>query len=142
MKKLTTYMFLTALLFFSFCANCLAQNSFSKALETCEEYILNGTGNAGNDIYDISISLKPKGKVCVYKEKIYQGKDVRTLNCEFEKNQLGFISESMRRYNETYKREIAMNPIFEAKMTSNTEIFQKYLMNPSYCKMERNFNGK
>ena len=72
---------------------------------------------------------------CIYKEKIFQGKNYQLLTCEFTQNELNYISNSMQRFNDTFRVQIAKNRIFEAKLTTNGEVFQKYLANPSYCKI-------
>ena len=38
-------------------------------------------------------------------------------------------------YNNTFKKEISKNNIFSAKLTSNGEVFQKYLVDPKYCQI-------
>mgnify|MGYP003518574584 FL=1 len=43
------------------------------------------------------------------------------------------MSSSMEKFNSEFKKQIAKNKIFEAKMTSNGEIFNKYLANPQFC---------
>ena len=68
-----------------------------------------------------------------YKEKIYQGREYQMLTCNFDEGQLPFMSKSMEKFSETFKKQLAKNPIFEAKMTTNGEVFQKYLANPKYC---------
>ena len=57
------------------------------------------------------------------------------LTCNFDKDQLLFMSDSMEKYSGIFKKELAKNKIFEAKMTTNGEVFQKYLANPKYCRI-------
>ena len=126
MKKISFFIFLAGVLLLSANLESNAQNTFSGAVATCEEYFQEGVIEYNKEPFSISVSLKPlKNGACEYKEKIFQGKKYQMLTCEFEKAQLGFISDSMQRFNDTFKTEIAKNKIFEAKMTSNGEVFQK-----------------
>ncbi len=118
---------------FAFC-----QTDFSKALKTCEEYSQSGSAEYKNETFNITITLKKaKGNTCQYKEKIYQGKDYETLVCNFSQDQLDFMTGSMERFYKEFPKQIAKNKIFEAKLTSNGEIFQKYLINPKVCTIEQ-----
>ncbi len=110
-----------------------AETNFTKALRTCEKYSQTGTIPYKNEIFSIDISLDKKVNKCVYKEKIYQGANWQMLTCEFDKGQLPFLANSMSSFANEYKKDIAKNKIFEAKMTTNAEIFQKYLIDPKYC---------
>lgn len=136
MKKLALYIALTTMFFtFSGFSFCFA-SSFPQAIKTCENYSKQGSITYNGEYFDILVTLeKAKDNKCVYKEKIYQDKDYQLLTCNFEQKQLGFLSDSMQRFNDTFKSQIAKNNIFEAKMTTNGEIFQRYLINPSYCKI-------
>jgi hypothetical protein len=78
---------------------------------------------------------KGKKNKCIYKEKIYQGGNFHLLSCKFDSQDLANISSSMKKYNEVFRKQIAKNYIFSAKMTSNGEIFQTYLANPQYCEI-------
>lgn len=112
-----------------------AQSSFTQALKTCETYEQVGTIDHNNEHFSIQVNLEKKGDKCVYREKIFQGKDYQMLTCNFDKAQLPFLSDSMQRFNDTFKKEIAKNRIFEAKMTTNGEIFQKYLIDKHICQI-------
>ena len=113
-----------------------AQLSFPQAVATCEKYSQEGMAEFKNEYFNIQITLdKKRGGICVYKEKIFQGKNYQLLTCEFGENELNYISNSMQRFNDTFKTQIAKNRIFEAKLTTNGEVFQKYLANPNYCKI-------
>ena len=57
------------------------------------------------------------------------------LTCEFNQTQQDFIANSMTRFSDMFKKQIEKNRIFEAKLTTNGEVFQKYLANPQYCKI-------
>lgn len=133
-KSLYLVLFLIALTVAS--SKIYAQNEFYKALQTCEEYSKQGSIYHSGQNFDILITLnKAKGNKCIYKEKIYQGKDYQMLTCNFEQSQLDGLSKSMKAYSDMFKKQILKNNIFEAKMTTNGEIFQKYLINPQYCKI-------
>ena len=112
-----------------------AKTKFSKALLSCEEYYQDGAIKHQNELFNLTITLSPKGDKCIYKEKIHQNKSYQMLTCEFSKNQQGVLSNSMTRFNQEFKKQIDKNRIFEAKMTTNGEIFQKYLVDPKYCKI-------
>ena len=117
-------------------SNSFAQAPFYDAVRTCEEYSQTGTVKHNGESFNITVSLnKTKANKCIYKEKIHQGKDYQMLTCEFELDNLVFISDSMKRFNEYFKKQIAQNKIFEAKMTTNGEVFQRYLADPKYCKI-------
>lgn len=111
-----------------------AQNIFYEALKTCENYSQAGVAGYNNETFGIQITLqKARNNKCVYKEKIYQGNDYQMLTCNFDEVQLPFLSSSMEKFYNTYKKEIAKNRVFEAKMTTNAEIFEKYLINTKFC---------
>ncbi len=119
-----------------FAKNTIAQSNFPTAIKTCEPFSLEGEATSNSEIFDLSISLtKAKDNGCIYKEKISQGKNYELLTCRFEKGYLPYISESMAKYNQTYAKQIAKNNIFSAKLTSNGEILNKYLVNPKICKI-------
>lgn len=126
---------LLVLLFMTFClTNISIAAEFPQALKTCEKFSQVGSASYNNEIFNISITLdKAKNGKCVYKEKIYQGKDYQMLTCNFDSGQLPALSASMETYNNKYKKEISKNKIFEAKMTTNADVFQKFLSNPKYC---------
>ena len=133
MKKMIAF---CTVLFFAFIGvnQTNAQSFFPDALKNCEKYSNEGSAEKYNEVFNISITLeKAKNNKCVYKEKIYQDDHWELLTCNFEPSQLTFMSNSMKRFNEVFAKEIAKNRIFEAKMTTNGEIFQKYLANPKYC---------
>ena len=111
----------------------LAQSDFPTAIKNCDPYSQDGFATHNNQTFNLSITLEKAKDKCIYREKIYQGKNYQMMTCKFEKGQLPFISDSMSRYNQFYKKEIAKNPIFSAKMTSNGEVFNKILANPAYC---------
>ena len=116
------------------CSVYAMQTKFSKALLTCENFSQTGSIERNNEVFNILVTLeKTKNGKCIYKEKIYQGKEYQMLTCNFNEGQLPFMSKSMEKYSEIFKKQLAKNPIFEAKMTTNGEIFQKYLANPEYC---------
>ena len=109
---------------------------FPLALKTCENYSNQGGVEYNKDYFNILITLeKTKSKKCLYKEKIYQGKNYQMLNCEFEIWQLEKLSKIMEEYNNAYKKEISKNKIYEAKLTASGEIFENYLIDPKYCKI-------
>ena len=135
MKK-ALYITFFAFLFCFFSTNVFALSNFSQALSTCENYSKEGSIKHKNETFDLLITLnKAKNGKCVYKEKIYQDDNYQMLTCNFEKSQLEFLSKSMEEFNTTFRKQIAQNNIFEAKMTTNGVIFQKYLIDPQYCKI-------
>ena len=116
------------------CSVYAMQTKFSKALLTCENFSQTGSIEKNNEVFNILVTLeKTKNGKCLYKEKIYQGREYQMLTCNFDEGQLPFMSKSMEKFSETFKKQLAKNPIFEAKMTTNGEVFQKYLANPKYC---------
>ena len=119
---------------FSIFSPVFAENNFSKALRNCGKYTKNGVIPYKNQNFNVSISLEKNLKgACIYKEKVYQSSGFELLTCNFNKNQLPIIADSMERYNQYYKNQIAQNDIFEAKMTTNGEVFGEYLANPAIC---------
>lgn len=111
-----------------------AETDFVKALRTCEKYSQTGTVSHSSEVFTLTITLDPKANNrCQYKEKISQGKDFELLTCNFDKAQLPFMAESMQKFSNIYKKEMLKNKIYEAKMTTNAEVFNKYLANPKYC---------
>ena len=135
MKKITFSIVLVCLCITFCCYSAYAmQTNFSKAIRTCEKFSQNGSVQKNGEVFNILVTLeKAKNGHCVYKEKIYQGDEYQMLTCNFNEGQLPFMSDSMEKYSEIFKKELAKNKIFEAKMTSNGEVFQKYLANPKYC---------
>lgn len=134
MKRYIFNMFFVAFIVFLINSSAFAQLPFYEAVATCEEYKQEGSIDYSGETFDITITLnKTKNNKCIYKEKIHQNKSYQMLNCEFSKNQLGFLADSMKRFNQEFAKQIAKNRIFEAKMTTNGEIFQKYLVNPNFC---------
>ncbi len=134
MKRVLTafFVFLGLGLFFQ----AFAENNFSKALRTCESYSKDGVIPYNGENFNISITLNKALKgMCTYKEKIHQPTGYQLLTCNFSKQQLPFVADSMERYNQYYKKPIAQNPIFEAKMTTNGEVFEKFLANPEICQI-------
>ncbi len=134
MKKVLSvfFIFLGLGLFFQ----AFAENNFSKALRTCENYSKEGVIPYNHENFNLSITLNKTIKGgCIYKEKIHQAIGYQLLTCNFSKQQLPYIADSMERYNQYFKQAIAQNPIFEAKMTTNGEVFQKFLANPEICQI-------
>ncbi len=135
MKKISFLVLVLGLLFFGYNSKINAQNQFYKSIKTCENYSLQGSAEYNREIFNILVTLEKKGDKCVYKEKIFQGKNYQMLTCNFDKAQLPFLSDSMERFTNAFKKEIAKNNIFEAKMSTNGEIFQKYLVDKKYCQI-------
>ena len=109
------------------------QASFPQALKTCETYSQKGGAEYEHEYFGILITLEKSKNKCVYKEKIFQDKKYQMLTCHFDMELLPKLSDSMQRFNNAFSKEIAKNNIFSAKMTTNGEIFQTYLINPKYC---------
>ncbi len=135
MKKISFIILALGLVFFGITSKINAQSKFHQAIKTCENYSLQGSVEHNREIFNILVTLEKKQDKCVYKEKIFQGKNYQMLTCNFEKAQLPFLSSSMERFNNTFTKEIAKNNIFEAKMSTNGEIFQKYLVDKKYCQI-------
>lgn len=130
MKKILVVFFV----FFGLIA--FAENDFSKAVRTCEKYAKDGFVMYKNQRFDISVTLDKNFRgMCIYKEKISQAAGYEVLTCNFTKEQLPYIADSMERYYQYHKNEIAKNDIFEAKMTTNGEVFKQYLANPKICQI-------
>ena len=131
MKKI---LFLLAMFLFG-TLQAYCETDFINALNTCASFTQTGAIPYGGQVFNIMITLqKSKGK-CLYKEKIYQDIGYEQLACSFDNNQLKFISDSMKEFTETFKKEISKNKIFEAKLSSNGVVFQKYLVEPKYCQI-------
>jgi len=139
MKKvviLSLFIALFSVSYFVLNQYAVALDYFPTAVKTCEKYSQEGTASNKNETFNILVTLqKSKNNMCTYKEKIYRGNDFQMLTCNFDSAQLEDISASMHKYNEIFKKEIAKNRIFEAKMTTNGEVFQKYLTNPKNCQI-------
>lgn len=135
MKKLLLFSFLAILTTLIY-GTVNAQISFSDALKTCEPYTKQGSIEKNDEVFNLLITLeKSRNNKCTYKEKIYQDNSYQLLTCNFEPSQLAFMSKSMKKFSEVFYKQIIENPIFEAKMTTNGEVFQKYLANPKYCEI-------
>ena len=114
-----------------------AQNSFTTALRTCDNYSQLGGVELGSEYYNILIALNKNKKTCTYKEKIYQTSGYQQLTCNFQTEQLGKIADIMDNFVTAYKKEISKNKIYEAKLTNSAEIFENYLINPKYCQVTK-----
>lgn len=119
------------------CTQSIAQTEFTNALSSCEKYSQDGSIPYQGQVFNLKITLeKGKGGKCTYKEKIYQDNTgYELLTCNFDKDQLKFIANSMNEYSDLFKKELAKNKIFEAKLSSNGVIFQKYLVDKNYCQI-------
>ena len=138
--NLMKFLALFFVLFFSINNVFASEILFSKALETCQSYSRTGSIKKDGEIFNLKITLEKTKNRCVYKEKIYQNDSYSLLTCEFIEEQLPFMHESMERFYKAYPKEIAKNKIYEAKLTTNGEIFNKYLANPKYCKITTSKN--
>ena len=108
---------------------------FYDALKTCETFEQLGAIPYKSEVFDLKINIEKKRDKCVYTEKISQGKDYHMMTCNFKMEELEYLSNSMRRFAEAYAKEMEKNRIFEAKMTTNADIYNKYLADPKYCKI-------
>ena len=133
MKKTVYFIYVLAFATSFFAIKSIAQSTFPAALKTCETYSQEGGVTHNSGYYKINISLSKEKNKCVYKEKISLGDNWDMLKCEFGMDQMSAISDSMQKFNDVFKNEIAKNPIFSAKMSTNSEIFNTYLANPKYC---------
>lgn len=131
MKKIFfTILFVCCML----CPFSNAENAFVDALKTCSDYSQLGGSSFENQYYNILITLEKNRKKCTYKEKIYQqASGYQTLICNFNTEDLSYIADVMDKFTKAYAKEIAKNKIHEAKLTNNSVIFEKYLINPKYC---------
>ena len=120
MKKIVFNSFIVFTLLLSACV--FAQNSFTKALRTCEKYSQLGGVALGDQYYNILITLDKNKKSCTYNEKIYQSSGYQLLSCNFKTEQLGTIADIMDNFTEAYKKEVAKNKIYEAKLTNTRNI--------------------
>ena len=125
-------------IFFVFTASTSnAQNAFTKSLRTCEKYSQLGGADYQNQYYNILITLEKNKKSCIYKEKIYQNTGYQMLTCKFDMGDVTGIADSMDNFVNHYKKEVAKNKIYEAKLTNNAEIFENYLINKKYCQITK-----
>ena len=114
------------------------QTEFLNALKTCENFTQEGSIEKNNELYNLKITLKKlKNDKCQYREKITQAIQEQTLICNFNKEQIYFITNSMLEFYKAFPKEIAKNKIFEAKLSTNGVIFQKYLIDKNYCTIEQ-----
>ena len=137
MKKLFLY---ALILFVSTISISYAEGSFTNSLRTCEKYSQLGGVSMGVEYYNILITLDKSKKKCNYKEKIYQASGYQMLSCTFDMEQLPLLADSMDRFNTAYKKQVEKNKIYEAKLTNNAEIFEKFLINPKYCQITQSKN--
>ena len=134
MKKI----FFAMLLLFIFCPFSNAENAFVNALRKCDKYSQLGGASYENQYYNILITLEKNRKKCTYKEKIYQqNSGSQTLVCNFNMEDLAFIADNQDYFTKAYAKEVAKNRIHEAKLTNNGAIFEKYLINPKICTVEK-----
>lgn len=133
MKKI---FFVILFAYFMFYPFSNAENAFVEALRTCSDYSQLGSSSFENQYYNILITLEKNKKKCTYKEKIYQqSSGYQTLVCNFNMEDLNYIADVMDRFTKAYATAIAKNKIHEAKLTNNSVIFEKYLINPKYCRI-------
>ncbi len=136
MKKIFLVLSLLLLICTTVFASAFPKTNFSKAILNCDTYRQEGSVKHNNEVFNILITLKKNfNNSCTYKEKIYQDDDYMLLTCTFKKGQMEFISNSMDRFYAELHNEINKNPIFEAKLTTNGEVFQKYLVNKDICQI-------
>ncbi len=134
MKKSYLFFCLVAVFVFFTCSVSFAKDSaFSTAIETCQKYSKSGDIARNGEVYNLLITLENKGNHCQYKEKITYGTNYSLLTCNFPKSALSYLANSMREYNDNFQPQIAKDNIYEAKLTNNYYIFEKYLANPQYC---------
>jgi len=132
MKKILFLSALLGLIFISSQADA-NQMKFHEAIKTCETFEQLGAIPYKSQIFDIKVNIEKKRNKCVYTEKIFQGKDYHLLTCNFKMEDLDYISNSMKRFTESYPKQMEKNRIFEAKMTTNAEIYNNYVADPKYC---------
>ena len=131
MKK--TIILSLVILFSTMQAFCETQ--FTKALTNCSPYSINGTIPFQGEVYNLKISLQKSKGLCNYKERIFQDTGYQELVCNFNTEQTKSIAASMAEFSTKYKNQLEKNKIFEAKLTSNPVVFEKYLINPSICEI-------
>ena len=128
---------LVIFVFTSFCLSAIAEDiSFPAALKNCDKFHITDSASYNGMFYDVTISLDKTKNYCVYKEKIAKtAKEYSLLTCNFDMRLMDTLSQKMQKFNDKYKKELAKKPLFRAKMTSNKEIFEEYIVNPAYCKV-------
>jgi len=133
MKKL--FLAFIFALFIMQTAPLFAETEFVKALRNCEKYSQLGGVEYEHTYYNILVTLEKNKKMCTYKEKIYRDTGYQLLTCNFDMGLMNGIADSMDRFTNAYKKEMAKNKIFEAKLTLCAEVFENYLINGKYCKI-------
>jgi len=108
-------------------------SDFSKAIKTCASFSDSKDITISGKITNLAISLNKKGNKCIYKEKITQSIYTHLLTCTFEEKNLQQLSILMEEYYQQNKAALDKNKIFQAKMSSNSELFEHFLANPKYC---------
>lgn len=136
MKKVLINIFFMSLAVFFLSAQVNAETNFSRAIATCEDFNQKEIIVQNNEAYNVSVSLeKGKKNNCIYKEKITIGKNTHLLTCTFDKKAMTEISQLMSDFSNRFKSHMIKNPIYEAKLSTNAEIFQRYLTDIQYCKI-------
>ena len=130
MKKIAILSFVFS--FFLLNTNAFASD-FSKAIKTCAPFSAVEDIYKTNAIVNLKITLEKKGNKCIYKENITFSAGSHLMTCMFEQSDLETISLAMEEYYRADKAALDRNKIFQAKMTSNDRLFEKYLTNPKYC---------
>lgn len=143
-RELSMNKILSIVFFLVVCSvNCVfAETDFTRALRNCEKYSQTGTIPYEGQNFDLLITLQKQKDVCLYREKIIQDNKWQLLACKFSENQIPFIADSMDKYSKVYRKELDRNKIFEAKLTTNYEVFQKYLSDPHTCEITYSKNAK
>lgn len=133
MLRIITIFSILSLLLINIC-NATPSN-FSEALKTCEPYEQLGAIRYKGELFNLKITLNKKKNKCIYQEKIFQGTNFHMLTCQLPKDDYEYISNSMKIFTEAYAEEVAKNRIFDAKLTTNADFFNKYAVNPTYCQI-------
>lgn len=130
MKKIAILSF--AFSFFLLNANVYATD-FSNAIKVCAPFSASENIYKTDSVVNLKITLEKKANKCIYKEKITFSSGSHLMTCSFNQSDLESISLAMEEYYRADKAELDKNKIFQAKMTSNDKLFEKYLTNPKYC---------
>ena len=133
MKKIFYFLYVLVIISSFFAVKALAASAFPTALKTCESFSQQGSVMHNSGYYKIDVSLSKDRNKCTYKEKITHDADWDLLKCSFDMSIMSEIADSMQKFNDIFKTDIAKNPVFGFKMSTNSEVLNTYLVDPKYC---------
>jgi len=136
MKNLFVYTLFAGLICTLSSNVAFGETNFSRAIATCENFKQSEILIHQNEAYNVTVTLeKNKKNQCVYQEKITIGKNIHLLTCSFGQKEMKHISQLMSDFSNRFKVHMQNHPLYEAKLSTNSEIFQKYLTDNTYCKI-------